>query len=69
MSIKTFPQVVFITLESAGTPDEYLSVSLNTDEAIGQEQRKIVGVYQFVAAHELTARPPLSTKKRSRKTT
>ncbi len=64
---KTFPQVVFVTLENPGTPDEFLSVSLNTDEAIGTEHKKIVGVYQFVAANELTARPPLSTRRRTKK--
>jgi hypothetical protein len=67
MSTKIFPQVIFVTLEHSGTVNEFISVSLNTDEAIGNERKKIVGVYQFVAANELTARPPLSTKRRTRK--
>ena len=69
MSIKTFPSIIFVSVENAGTPDEFMSVSLHTTEALANESRKIVGIYKFVQAHELTARPPLSMKKRSKKTT
>ena len=37
MSIKTFPQVVFISVVNPGTLDEFLSASLNTTEALGDE--------------------------------
>ena len=69
MSIKTFPQVVFISVVNPGTPDEFLSASLNTTEALGDENSQIVGIYRFVEAHDLTAQLPLSTKRRSKKTT
>ena len=69
MSIKTFPPVIFISVENAGTQDEYMSASLTPTEAIGNENQKIVGIYHFVIAHDLTARPPLGMKRRSKKTT
>lgn len=68
MSIKTFPQVVFITVGGSDT-NEFLIASLNTTEALGDENSQIVGVYRFVEAHDLVARLPLSTKRRSKKTT
>lgn len=69
MSIKTFPPVVFITVENPGTQDEYLSVSLHTGEAIGDDDKKIAGIYRFIQANELIAQLPYSKKKRTRKTT
>ena len=70
MSIKTFPQVVFISVVNPGTPDEFLSASLNTTEALGDENSQIVGIYKFVGSHELASRPPwLGVKRHSKKTT
>ena len=70
MSIKTFPPVVFISVGNAGTLNEYLSASLSTTEAIGDENSMIVGIYKFVESHELASRPPWSgAKRRSKKTT
>ena len=67
MRIKTFPPVVFITVGGTDT-DEFLIASLYTTEALGDESRKIVGIYKFVEAHELTANLPTRTRKRSNKT-
>ena len=68
MSIKTFPQVVFISVVNPGTPDEFLSASLNTTEALGDKSKKIVGIYKFVEAYNLVARLPFRMKRRSKKT-
>ena len=67
MSIKTFPPVVFLTVGGSDT-DEFLITSLNTTEALGDESKKIVGIYKFVEAYNLVDRLPFRMKRRSKKT-
>jgi len=68
MSIKTFPMVIFASVENYGTQDEYLAAYLTKSEALSDEDRKVVGMYKFVEAHEITRALPITKKRRTTKT-
>jgi hypothetical protein len=68
MSTKTFPPVVFVSVENYATEDEYLAVNPTKSEALGNDDRKIVGMYKFIEAHEITKALPITKKRRTIKT-
>lgn len=68
MSIKTFPMVIFASVEYYGTQDEYLATYLTKSEALSNENKKVVGMYKFVEAHEITKALPTAKKRRTTKT-
>ena len=63
--IKTFPQVIFVTVEEDGGND-YLLASLTKQDALN-EPRRIVGTYQFVRADEVLQGLPISNKRNNKR--
>lgn len=51
-TIKTFPQVIFVTVIEDGG-DDYMLAALTKGDALNDEDRAIIGMYQFVAAEEV----------------
>lgn len=68
MSIKTFPIVIFASVENHGTQNEYLAAHLSNSDVLCDEEKKIVGMYKFVCAHEITKALPIIKKRRTIKT-
>lgn len=66
-TIKTFPQVIFVTVEEDGS-DDWLSANLTKRDSLGDSYNAIVGVYQFVSAEDVSEGPTLAKKRKSRAT-
>ena len=65
-TIKTFPQVIFVTVEEDQGSD-YMLASLTKQEALNEPSR-VVGIYQFVRAEQVRQGDPVATRRKTRKT-
>lgn len=63
--IKTFPQVIFVTVEEDGQND-WLSANTTKEGALGDSNHVIAGVYQFVSSERVNRGPTVSTKRKTR---
>lgn len=68
MKIKTFPQVVFVSVYTERNGEQWLNTSVNKEEALGDERQVRVGIYKLVEIQEVKAAAPLSRKVKSRST-
>lgn len=64
---KTFPQLIFVKIQQ-DRDEDYMVADLTKADSLGDEDRIVSGLYQFVRAEELRKAPVLSVKKRNRKT-
>ena len=66
-SIKTFPEIVFITVEEDDGED-YMLASLTKRDALNQEPAGIVGMYKFVQSEFIREGDVVAVRRKTRKT-
>lgn len=67
MEIKTFPELIFVTVEQDGK-DEWLSANVTKRGSLGDSGKVIVGVYKFVQAEEVREALPTFRRLKNRRT-
>ena len=65
--IKTFPQVIFVTVEQE-KDDDWMLASLTKKAALSDNEISIVGMYQFVSAETVRDGQVVATKRKTRNT-
>ena len=66
-NIKTFPQVIFVTIEEDDDED-YMLATLTKRDALSDNTERIVGMYKFVAS-ELVSEGQVTAKRRKTRAT
>jgi hypothetical protein len=66
--IKTFPQVIFVTVEQEKDDEHWMLASLTKKDALSDNELAIVGMYQFVSAETVRDGQVVATKRKTRKT-